>query len=121
MVGNRLGSRVVMLLVLSILTVGARAHTGLSGSSPADGESLAQSPEALVLEFPMPVRLVKVELSSAAGAAIDLGKYRVTDAATSFRVVLPPLAPASYRVEWMVMGGDSHKMTGSLGFTVEAD
>lgn len=112
-------SRIRMVAILLMLAPAALAHTSLSGSSPADGDSLVGSPQALLLEFPMPVRLVKVELNSASGADIDLGNYRVAGAANSFRIVLPPLPPASYRVEWVVMGGDSHKMSGTLGFTVE--
>ncbi len=114
-------SRIRVVAILLMLAPVAWAHTSLSGSSPADGESMVGSPEALLLEFPVPVRLVKVDLNTAAGADIDLGNYRVSGAARNFRIVLPPLPPASYRVQWVVMGGDSHKMSGSLGFTVEAD
>ncbi len=113
--------RAGVALLLLLCALGASAHTGLSGSSPADGAALLDSPEVLVLEFPMPVHLVKLALSPVDGAAIDLGKYRTAGAATSFRVPLPILAPASYRVEWTVMGGDSHKMSGTLGFTVGSD
>jgi len=120
--GNAMaGLRVGAALLLMSITLGAGAHTSLSGSSPADGEALSESPETLVLEFPEAVRLVKVELRSADDAAVDLGNYRVSGAAASFQITLPPLESASYRVDWVVMGGDSHKMSGSLDFTVNAD
>lgn len=114
------GLRAAAALLLLMFALGASAHTGLSNSAPADGEVLDHSPDTLLLEFPEPVRLVKVELRSTDDAAIDLGNYRVSGAAASFQIALPPLASASYRVEWVVMGGDSHKMSGVLGFTVDA-
>jgi methionine-rich copper-binding protein CopC len=34
------------------------------------------------------------------------------------RVVLPPLEPGVYKVEWRVMSADTHKVDGDFSFTV---
>ena len=34
------------------------------------------------------------------------------------RVVLPPLEPGVYKVEWRVMSADTHKVDGDFTFTV---
>lgn len=109
------------IVLMLFLASGARAHTGLTASTPIDGAVLTHSPAQLALQFPTAVRLIKLELLDADGAPVELGDYRPAGAATSLEVALPELAGGHYTANWTVMGGDTHKMTGSLRFSIAAE
>ncbi len=106
-------------LVWSLLiVVAAQAHTSLVASAPAEGES-TPPPAAITLTFGAEVRLVEVRVTHDKAGGINLEETRDLTPATEFTIPVPPLTPGGYRVEWIAMGGDSHKMTGEFGFSVE--
>lgn len=100
------------------IVVAAQAHTSLVASAPAEGESTLP-PAAITLTFGAEVRLVDVRVTHDKAGGINLEKARDLTPATEFTIPVPPLSPGAYRVEWIAMGGDSHKMTGEFGFSVE--
>lgn len=111
-----------LLLAMAFLSaMAAHAHTGLIKSVPASGAQEQLSPPAIELLFGADVRLIDLRLTKDDGQAVKLEKSRDLTPARRFRVALPPLSADSYRVDWVVMGGDSHKMTGSFGFSVGAN
>ena len=113
------------LVSLTIMTVAlffgavAQSHTGLVDSIPANGASEMQSPAAIELVFGAEVRLVELRLSDGDGQPVELATSRILTPAKRFRIPVPALAGGNYTVDWVVMGGDSHKMTGRFVFTVE--
>lgn len=111
---------VPLLMLLLALGHGAmvQAHTGLTRSVPADGARVAQSPAQLELAFSGDVRLVNIQVTDGNGAKVEVGASRSLTPARQFAISVPPLAPGRYKVDWMVMGGDSHKMSGSFSFFV---
>jgi len=103
---------------LLAFSLASQAHTGLKTSAPTDGAALEQSPQQLVLNYSGPVRAVKVVLSSAAGERVDFGFAPSAKANKNFSWQLPQLPAASYQVQWIVVGGDGHKMKGDFDFSV---
>ncbi len=115
------------LVSLTILTVAlfygtvAQPHTGLVHSVPANGASEKNSPADIELVFGAEVRLVDIRLSDGEGKSVELTTSRMLTPAIRFQIPVPTLAAGNYTVDWVVMGGDSHKMTGGFVFTVEAN
>lgn len=105
------------LMLAVLLAMPASAHTQLVKSQPADGAIMQEPVQQLVLEFKEPVRLMRVDLTKAEGAPIDVDFTPSIGAGTRFDVALPELAPGDYRVHWMLMGADGHKATGSFRFS----
>ena len=79
-----------------------------------------QSPEDLMLEFSMPVKLVKVQLTDQSGEPIKLINKPSKNFETNFNIALPVLDMGSYKVKWIAMGKDAHKMKGDFTFMVHA-
>lgn len=117
---SRLFKSLLPALVLSLtalLSLPASAHTQLVKSQPEDGAVIEEPVEELVLEFNKPVRLMRVDLSKAEGAPIDIDYIPSIGPGTNFDVAVPELEPGDYKVRWMLMGEDGHKVTGSFGFS----
>lgn len=108
----------ILSLIFSLFPFAALSHTGLKASTPAQGAVLASSPPSLALAFGAPVRLMAVTLETAAGEKIPLDAPSPGEAKTDFTLSLPALVANDYRVTWTVMGGDAHKMSGTIAFTV---
>ncbi|WP_051298380.1 copper resistance CopC family protein [Marinobacterium litorale] len=93
------------------------AHTGLKESSPGQGAVVTEPVGEITLSFTGPVRLVKVEMISVDAGAVDLDFLPSIGPGTDFEVGVPPLQPGQYRVDWMAMGADGHKITGQFEFS----
>jgi len=94
------------------------AHTGLSASVPAKNAMLMATPKQLDLEFNSEVRLVKLHLRNSNAELIKFDFKPSVKGMTKFSYSLPPLASGNYRVNWVIMGNDAHKMSGSYSFMV---
>lgn len=108
----------LLVLALSWLPGGLIAHTALVSSSPADGDTLQQSPDSVELVFQAPVRLMKFELATAAGQPVTLQVPRGNEGQERFSIPLTPLQAGQYRASWTVMGSDTHRMTGTFAFAI---
>jgi copper transport protein len=101
--------------------VPAPLHLYLVGSAPADGDTLAESPAILRLEFSQPVdpALGQVRIEAADGTMLTLEvRAEVTD--DRVLVVNPPsLSRGEYRVHWRVVADDGHPVTGDFAFFVD--
>jgi len=107
-----------LLLTAITLSVTSHAHTGLTSSKPLAEQVLYTAIKELRLEFSTPVRLIQVKLLDNDGNPVELIAHQRTQADTVFRIPAPQLNAGSYTFKWIVMGGDTHKMTGSIPFTV---
>lgn len=95
----------------------AGAHATYSGSEPADGSVLAVAPKALTLRF-------GEDVTAAGGAATLRGvsgqastSLVMTANGSSILVVLPPLTPDLYRIDWRVRDAfDLHPVSGTVAF-----
>ena len=97
----------------------AHAHVDIENTTPTNHATLTSSPETLSLVYSGEVRIVKLKLTDSSGEKLDFGFKRSADASRSFSWPLPALKKESYRVNWVVMGKDGHKMKGLFDFVVE--
>lgn len=114
-------NKVLLMVFLTLVCTVSNAHTKLNSSQPADGAQLSVAPPALSLNYSGAVRPIKVQLRSGSGELVSFGFKPSAQAATSFRWALPMLADRDYRVNWIVVGGDGHKMKGEFSFTLAPD
>ena len=108
------------ILSLVLLSSLVSAHSGLKNSTPENGAMLTKSPEKVMLEFKAPVKLVKLQLIGKSGKPIKLIKSPSKTFNKMFNVELPVLDMGSYKVKWVMMGKDAHKMKGGFTFVVHA-
>lgn len=105
-------------LATSVVTAApASAHDRLTGSSPADGATVASTPDRLVLTFeeaPVTVGLA-VRVTGPTGD-VQSGAPRV-EGSELVQDLLPAAPAGSYRVVWRVTADDGHPVSGSFGFT----
>ena len=115
------------LFVAASLGVGggaAYAHTSLSGSSPADGETLETPPAQLHLTFSGKLEgaeaLHRVELTGPGGEPVPVEPAALDSGGKSLMTALPPLANGAYTVTFRVISADGHPIEGGFGFEVAA-
>lgn len=111
------------LLVSLSMVLGASpasAHATLIGTDPAEGEVLAETPDAVTFTFDEPVALTEeaIEVFDARGEPVAV------EATTADEVVtadLPEELPdGTYVVTFRVVSADGHPVAGSLTFSIGA-
>lgn len=101
-----------------MLTFSASAHISIKQSTPMQSATLMQSPKQLSLTFSDKVRLAKVILNDAQNKSVNFDFKPNSTPNTDFNWSLPSLAQGPYTVKWVALGGDGHKMSGTLDFKV---
>src|SRR3712207_3620642 len=123
----RAGSRWLLTLLwlsavwLLLSCVPALAHARLVQEEPADGATLAESPDRVELRFSEPVdaEFSPLEVRDSDGNRVDKDNARVDpDDARVLVVDLKELTEGSYTVQWRVTSIDGHVVEGSYGFAV---
>jgi copper transport protein len=105
----RVGSFAIVLIV----------HTQLVASFPADGGRLPTAPRSIRLVFSEPVEAALSTIVVV--SARESLEVPVRADSSDTRVLLgdpPPLAPATYRIDWRVVSADGHPVEGSYRFQV---
>lgn len=114
------GTAIFLALMATLLMpIPGWAHTSLQSSVPANGQTVAEANQ-LMLEYGVPLRLMNIKLTDAAGKNITLDFKRSTSAQARFEIpISQPLPVSTYQVVWMGMGDDGHKIDGSFSFVVD--
>lgn len=112
--------KLVNFLAATLLLVSSSvfAHTSLKSSLPADKAMLDKAPTELTLTFGAKVKLIGLSLVDSKGTKVALDFKPAKEMQASFTQKLPVLKPENYTVDWVMMGQDTHKMTGKFGFMV---
>jgi putative copper export protein/methionine-rich copper-binding protein CopC len=114
------GCLAALLAVLPIAA--AEAHTRLSRSSPAAGDTLRDAPAAIRLWFSGRAELTftRVRLFRPDGREIALGAVaRLGSSMSAFTVpVVGTLAAGTYTVAWQTAAADGHAVRGGYSFTI---
>jgi copper resistance protein C len=101
--------------------VAALAHAHLVRAVPAVGGTVSTAPSEVTLRFNEKLERAfsSVVVRDAAGKQVDKGDGTVdkTDR-TMMRVLLQPLEPGVYKVEWRAVSADTHKVNGDFTFIV---
>jgi len=123
----RAGSRWLLTLLwlsavwLLLSCVPALAHARLVQEQPADGATLAESPDRVELRFSEPVdaEFSPLEVRDSEGERVDEDNVRIDPADARVLIVdLEELSGGSYTVEWRVTSIDGHVVEGRYGFAV---
>jgi methionine-rich copper-binding protein CopC len=118
--------RLVALLWLSAVwlllsCVPALAHARLVQEEPADGATLAESPDRVELTFSEPVdaEFSPLEVRNSEGERVDEDNARIDPADARVLIVgLEELSEGPYTVKWRVTSIDGHVVEGRYGFAV---
>lgn len=114
------------LLLVPVLAAGAlalsvapaSAHSGMTGSDPADGATVDVAPDAVTLTFNEPPQALGTEVAVVGpdGATVSEGVTTVAD--TAVIQTLAAARPAgAYVIQWRVTSADGHPLSGELTFT----
>lgn len=102
------------------LTTNASAHSHLQGSNPADGDVLHESLQEISLNFDGEIMEGSyIELTNSQGIAIEVDDIIIGDGVMT-ATVAEPLENEQYEVDWSIVSGDGHALTGDYSFTVDA-
>lgn len=112
--------KLIVTSAMALLAPLTLAHTGLVSTTPIADSQLEAAPEELELVFAGELRLLRLELQSGSGETLGIGFKPSPSPAQRFTVSLPSLPAGSYTANWVAMGLDGHKMSGSFGFAVGA-
>jgi copper resistance protein C len=121
---KRYSESLAVLLVASLAgsPSSARAHAFPKTSEPGPDGTVSAAPPVVKIWFTgkLEPAFSKIEVSDAAGAAVDRGDAAVdTDDATLMHVSLEPLPPGSYKVHWHAVSVDTHATDGTFTFKVK--
>jgi copper transport protein len=96
------------------------AHTQLESSVPAAGDTLDAAPPELMLTFGGLVEEAGalLRLLGPSGRSWALEGARVPGGSRALASPLPALGPGAYRLEWRVISGDGHPISGDFVFFV---
>ena len=113
---------VIIITALGMLTSAASAasaHDQLIGSAPAANESLASSPETIVLEFNNTILNTGslILVTNVFGESVTTGELTVTDR-TVTQPLLADLPNGQYRVVWRVVSADGHPIEDAFQFAI---
>ncbi|VTR77194.1 copper resistance CopC family protein [Cellulomonas hominis] len=108
----------IALGALALAAAPASAHSGMTGSDPADGSTVDVAPDSVTLSFNEPPQSLGTEIVVIGpdGSTVSEGATTVTDVTVSQPLGADRLAGA-YSVQWRVTSADGHPLSGELAFT----
>ncbi len=111
----------VTLILLFAFTTTVSAHTGLTSSSPADGEVVAEDIHEVVLEFNSKIESTStVKVFNENEEEISVSNIQVNDNVMT-GAFMSPLENGTYTVDWKIIGADGHPIQGSYSFVVNQE
>ena len=127
----------LLLAIFLVLPISANAHSPLASSSPQNGETLAEPPTEIFMEFKLPAKLIKVDLTKQSdkqgknllgrlfggddGESVPLGTSFLMTIDKRQVIHLPSLKVGSYSLTWRAMGEDGHVVKGELTFNIKGN
>ncbi|PIC56999.1 copper resistance protein CopC [Sporosarcina sp. P12(2017)] len=109
------------LILLFAFSSTVSAHTGLTSSSPADGEDITEDVYEIVLEFNTKIETTSsVKVFNENKEEIIVSNTQVSDNVMTGGFA-SPLDNGTYTVEWKIIGADGHPIQGTYLFTVSQD
>ena len=109
-----------LIFMLAFSSVGY-AHTGLTNSSPADGEDITEDVHEIELEFNTKIETTStMKVFNDSKEEIIISNTQVSDNVMTGGF-MSPLDNGTYTVEWKIIGADGHPIQGNYSFMVNQD
>ena len=109
-----------LIFLLAFSSVGY-AHTGLTSSSPAEGEEVTEDVEQIVMEFNTKIETTStVKVFNENEEEMTINDTQVSDSVMT-AVFESPLDNGTYTVEWKIIGADGHPTQGTYSFAVSQE
>ena len=108
------------LLITPLSATDAFAHAHLLKSMPADG-AVTASPQMIMLTFSekLTAKMSNFDVVKADGSKVDVQVMTADGAKVLHAMPAKPLAPGAYKINWVAVTDDGHRMTGTVNFTVK--
>jgi hypothetical protein len=108
----------LVCLAIAGATMPASAHAFLQHAEPGAGAALSAAPKRVALSFTEKLEPVfsGVTVADSSGHGVETGAALI--GGNTMIVVLRPLAPGTYRVNWHAVSVDTHRTEGAYSFTV---
>lgn len=99
----------------------AFAHDSVTGTSPADGTTVATAPDKIEISLSNVPAVIgsEVQVLDASGTNWATGGVEVLDRVAS-QAVKPGAPAGKYTVKWRLVSSDSHPIEGDFSFTATA-
>ena len=128
----------LLFAILLVFPIATNAHSPLASSSPQNGETLNVPPTVIFMEFKLPAKLIKVDLTKQSdkqeksllgglfgggddGERVPLGTSFLMTTDKRQVIPLPSLKDGSYSLTWRAMGEDGHVVKGDLTFNIKGN
>ena len=109
------------LILLFAFATTVSAHTGLTSSSPADGEVVAEDIHEVILAFNSKIESTStVKVFNEKEEEIIVSHIQVADHVMT-GAFMSPLDKGTYTVDWKIIGADGHPIQGSYSFVVNQE
>ncbi len=107
-------------LTISLLALAmgaAQAHASLDRASPLAGSTVGTAPREVRMWFTeaLEKRFTAAQLRSSTGAVIATGGVDSNNP-KQVVIIVPMLAPGSYKVHWKAVSADTHRIEGDFAF-----
>ncbi len=123
--------RVFILLIslIALFSIGpsASAHVSLVSTSPGENSIVDHLPAQVVIEFNEPLIIIGAEnpnfltVTSQTGASATSGEIQVSGSTISIALNEAISEIGEFTVNYRVISGDGHKVSGSYDFTVSSE
>ncbi|WP_303969133.1 copper resistance protein CopC [Sporosarcina ureae] len=109
----------ILFFIISVNTVSA--HTGITSTTPADGEVILEEVHEIILDFNTKIEATStVKVFNEANEEIIVGTINVNNHVMTAGF-LSPLDHGTYTVDWKIIGADGHPIQGTYSFVVNQD
>lgn len=109
------------LILLFAFSSTVSAHTGLTNSSPAEGEEVVEDVHEVVLEFNTKIETMStIKIFNENDEEIIIGNIQFSDNKMT-GAFMSPLDNGTYTVDWKIIGADGHPIQGSYSFVVSRE
>lgn len=110
------------VVALAVSVAPASAHSGMTGSDPADGATVDVAPDTVTLTFNEPPQALGTEVAVVGPDGTTVSEGATTVADTTVTQPLAATRPAgAYVIQWRVTSADGHPLSGELTFTAASD
>jgi len=108
-----------LVLIFALTSSGVFAHSTKEETEPADSAVLTIPPDAIGMQFDMPMRVTLISLTDADGRDYALTRSDDMQPVSEFSAVPPDLPSGRYTVEWRGLAEDGHPMQGAFSFEIK--